>query len=93
MSSWLEREIGDLIKWFWWFLYLFVFVAAWQSWFTPQDSTDPPGRNWIGSYHRSGINPYRDAETGCEYLGRGGALTPRLDATGKHICRAAGGSR
>lgn len=34
---------------------------------------------------------YRDSVTGCEYLATGQyhALTPRLDATGKQVCKAA----
>lgn len=46
-----------------------------------KDSTDPPDGI-------SGIEPYTDNLTGCQYLGHGfGGLTPRLDATGKQICR------
>lgn len=35
----------------------------------------------------SGMRVYEDEETGCQYLGRDGALTPRLDAEGKQICK------
>ena len=36
-----------------------------------------------------GLAVYRDSLTGCEYLRPIGysALTPRVDADGKHICR------
>lgn len=48
---------------------------------TPRVDTDPPGA-------RSGLRPYTDHATGCQYLAtRDGALTPRLDASGKQICR------
>lgn len=36
---------------------------------------------------RSGLSIHRDALTGCEYLSRWGSLTPRLDRSGKHVCR------
>jgi len=47
-----------------------------------RDSTDSPTK-------RSELILKVDYETGCEYLSepRGG-ITPRLDSTGKHICRA-----
>lgn len=45
----------------------------------PTDDTDPVGG-------RSGMGLYTDAKTGCQYLGRVYGLTPRLDASGKHIC-------
>lgn len=45
-----------------------------------KDDTDPPTG-------RSGLILLTDAKTGCQYLSRGG-LTPRLDASGKHMgCR------
>lgn len=45
-------------------------------------SQDNSARNAAG-----GLNVYTDKSTGCEYLGRDGALTPRLNAEGKQICR------
>ncbi len=37
-----------------------------------------------------GVNVFRDHATGCEYINGGlsSAITPRLDADGKHICTA-----
>lgn len=59
-------------------------VMAVVSWFTPTDDSDPPGG-------RSGMGVYRDALTGCEYLGRisffSTAITPRMNREGKQICR------
>lgn len=47
----------------------------------PRDDTDAPGE-------RSGLHPYTDHSTGCQYLARSsGSLTPRLDASGRQICR------
>ena len=37
---------------------------------------------------RSGMSLYTDYGTGCQYLGRDGALTPRLGADGKQVCGA-----
>lgn len=35
------------------------------------------------------VAAFRDSETGCEYVGiQGRALTPRMAANGKQICRA-----
>lgn len=46
------------------------------------------GRDNTDGESRSGVALRIDAQTGCEYLeGRHGGLTPRLDKTGKHICR------
>lgn len=45
-----------------------------------KDSTDPPDGV-------SGIAPYTDNLTGCQYLGYGlGGLTPRMGPDGKQIC-------
>jgi hypothetical protein len=43
------------------------------------DSTDAPGQH-------SGMVLRTDHLTGCQYLGGGSALTPRLDQTGKPMC-------
>jgi hypothetical protein len=49
----------------------------------PHDDTDPPNG-------RSGIVPYTDHKTGCQYLKAGsifsGSLTPRMGTDGKQIC-------
>lgn len=42
---------------------------------------------------RSGLALYTDHETGCQYLGNGNGLTPRMDAQGYQMCseKAKGG--
>lgn len=45
------------------------------------DDTDPP-------HAHSGLHPYTDALSGCQYLGAGGSLTPRLGRDGHQICGA-----
>jgi hypothetical protein len=47
--------------------------------FEPKDDSDFPD-------HSSGMNVLTDHLTGCQYLSRG-SITPRMDATGKQICR------
>ena len=59
-------------------------VMAFASWMAPYDDTDPPGG-------RSGMALLTDHGTGCQYLYRSGAITPRMDATGKQICSKIGG--
>jgi hypothetical protein len=69
-------------------LALAVGVGAYKlgDWLTPYDDSDAPP-------NRSGFAIKRDALTGCEYLktyglfGAGVAVTPRVDAEGKHVCR------
>jgi len=58
-----------------------VVVVAALTGCSVKDSTDPPDGV-------SGLIPYTDALTGCQYLARsyGGALTPRMGADGKQIC-------
>lgn len=49
----------------------------------PRDATDPPA----GSL--SGLILYTDHGTGCQYVGKSGALTPRMQADGKQAgCRS-----
>jgi hypothetical protein len=36
--------------------------------------------------HLSGVRVHTDIETWCQYLQGGSALTPRLDASGRHMC-------
>ncbi|HEV7285227.1 MAG TPA: hypothetical protein VGN75_10245 [Kaistia sp.] len=56
---------------------LTIFVGV----FSARDDTDGPGK-------RSGLRPYTDHATGCQYLATSnGALTPRLSADGQQICR------
>lgn len=46
------------------------------------DSTDN-----VTMKERSGLRLYTDHRTGCQYIGTFmGAVTPRLDKNGKHIC-------
>lgn len=60
---------------------ILLLVHLAQLYLIPFDDTDaPPVRS--GMYH------YVDHGTGCEYIAPlFGGLTPRVDATGKHICR------
>lgn len=52
---------------------------------SPTDNTD------VSYWERSGMRLYTDNLTGCQYLGGlFGAPTPRLDATGEHVCIKAG---
>lgn len=48
---------------------------------TPHDDTDPPDG-------RSGMTLLIDHGTGCQYLYRSGAITPRMDKSGRQICEA-----
>lgn len=49
-----------------------------------RDDTDEPG--WFGK--RSGVTPVTDNLTGCQYIRTAnGGITPRLDASGRQICR------
>lgn len=45
----------------------------------PRDTTDPPDG-------RSGMKLLTDHKTGCQYLYRGGGITPRMSADGRHMC-------
>ena len=59
-------------------------IALWLAskiWPADRDATDP------AEGERSGMRLYTDAQTGCQYSATsGGSLTPRLSATGEHIC-------
>lgn len=70
----------DRMKWLVFIAVFFIGLVTWQ----PYDDSDPPGG-------RSGLRIYRDALTGCEYLSGGitGALTPRMDRSGRQVCRPA----
>lgn len=45
----------------------------------PRDNTDPPNG-------RSGMMLLTDHMTGCQYLYRHGAITPRMGKDGKQLC-------
>lgn len=45
-----------------------------------RDDTDPPG-----SYSRMGLRT--DNLTGCQYLTTFFGITPRMDSTGKQVCK------
>ena len=49
------------------------------TWLLDVDDSDGPGA-------RSGFTIRTDHLTGCQYLEGRTALTPRFDATGRHIC-------
>jgi hypothetical protein len=58
---------------------LIVCVSLYSG--NPRDATDGPDT-------RSGMRLHTDAETGCDYLSRpNGALIPRRDRLGKHMCK------
>lgn len=58
-----------------------ILWAMSELWPADRDATDP------AEGERSGMRLYTDAQTGCQYLATsGGSLTPRLSATGEHIC-------
>ena len=60
---------------------IFAVVFVVLSLATPRDSTDGPG------FWRSGMILHIDAATGCHYLRRPlTGLTPRLNASGQHVC-------
>lgn len=60
---------------------LLLLWAVGKIWPADRDSTDPTEGD------RSGMRLYTDTQTGCQYLATpGGSLTPRLSATGEHIC-------
>lgn len=64
-------------------LFSIVNTNGWLGWFANYDDSDAPPQ-------RSGLKVYRDALTGCEYLGRPfTALQPRMAADGKQVCRKA----
>ncbi|ELF4899473.1 hypothetical protein RNH31_004395 [Salmonella enterica] len=60
--------------------FVLVWVVSWVLFKTgvTRDSTD-------GS-SPSNLTLYTDAATGCQYLGNGNGLTPRLDAQGYQMC-------
>lgn len=58
-----------------------TFALAW-SYFQPFDDSDTPPK-------RSGVIPFTDALTGCQYLKTPwpSSITPRLGQDGKQICK------
>lgn len=48
--------------------------------FTNHDDTDPR----VG---HSGLNLYTDYGTGCQYVGKGDSITPRMGDNGKQVCK------
>ncbi|EBG9726382.1 hypothetical protein BW014_20455 [Salmonella enterica] len=64
--------------------FVLAFVLVWAvSWVlfeagVTRDSTD--------GNSPSNLRLYTDAQTGCQYLGNGNGLTPRMDAQGYQIC-------
>jgi hypothetical protein len=60
---------------------VYFLIAAYGK-YSAHDDTDPPDG-------RSGLALYRDALTGCEYVGHPwpGGITPRLRADGSQVCR------
>lgn len=69
----------------WCFAALIVFCYCLQ-WLTEaalgvKDDSDQ------SSWSRSGMDVMTDARTGCQYLGKGSGITPRLDTAGNQICR------
>lgn len=61
---------------------LIIWLASWALFTTgiTRDSTD--------GNSPSGLRLYTDHKTGCQYLGTGNNLTPRMDAQGYQICAA-----
>lgn len=59
-------------------------LSALSALITPTDDTD------AGYWERSDLRLHLDSGTGCQWLStRAGHLSPRLDASGKQICRGA----
>ncbi|EBW6359727.1 hypothetical protein DPU24_02520 [Salmonella enterica subsp. enterica serovar Oranienburg] len=51
------------------------------------------GRDDTDGKARSGLNLYTDHATGCQYLGNGSGLTPRMDAQGYQMCGKENGDK
>lgn len=72
------RRIGRELAWGASQVLAVIFITGTAlAYLHPVDSTD---RSW---FRRSGMRLYTDQATGIQYLGAGGALTPRLDRDGK----------
>jgi hypothetical protein len=84
------KAIKDLLKWTgaWTVIWLLAAVLLAQNFPLWRDDTDPP---WP---KMSGMNLMTDHRTGCEYVGAGGGITPRVDGSGRHMgCREAAAKR
>ena len=68
-----------------WLIFAAILVAG--PLFQPYDDTDPPSATPY--WGRSGLGLYTDHKTGCQYVKAGmfGGTTPRLDDSGKPVCR------
>ncbi|EGT7582913.1 hypothetical protein JE599_002244 [Salmonella enterica] len=51
------------------------------------------GRDDTDGEARSGLELYTDHATGCQYLGNGSGLTPRMDALGYQMCGKENGDK
>lgn len=86
--SHVEKLAKDLRSLFW----LLIFVTAGLSisqvvFGLGMDDSD------ASAWNRSGLKLHTDHLTGCQYFqAPNGGLTPRLDATGGHICITKGGA-
>ena len=77
--------------WRWWLPLFFIWAisstAVWAGhhfWDIGRGDADPP-------HGVSGVKLITDYGTGCQYLmSPEGSLTPRLNATGKQVCKRAG---
>ncbi len=81
MSARFERFIVCFICFFVWWAIIYSLLML-----TPllKDDSDPEPWGWP-----SQLIPRTDHLTGCQYLETTrGAITPRLDHNGKHICKA-----
>lgn len=67
-----------VVMFFFWFGLVALFVDLFQFSFD-KDSTDPVDG-------RSGLRLFKDAATGCNYLGRSGNLVPRYKPDGTIWC-------
>lgn len=85
----LVRGIRDMLYWFceYWYPALIVFFALTIVFCfiasTIQDAQTDVADPTAG---RSGMYVYTDKLTSCQYLGKDGAITPRLNNEGKQIC-------
>ena len=60
---------------------LLLLLIADKIWPNDFDDSDAPP-------HRSGLRIKTDALTGCQYLLTINSITPRMDKTGKQVCRS-----
>lgn len=60
----------------------FAALLANIFWPQPYDDTDAKDHS-----SRSGVVLITDHGTGCQYLARFGVIVPRMDTTGKQVCK------